>query len=37
MLTILAAAVGYLFGGLHGVAWAIVILYGLFFLMLMVG
>jgi uncharacterized membrane protein len=35
MLTIFAAAVGFLFGGLYGAAWAVVVLY-LFFVFIIV-
>jgi hypothetical protein len=37
MITIFAAAVGYLLGGLAGAAWAVVILYGLLFLIAIFG
>jgi hypothetical protein len=37
MITVFTAAVGFLLGGLAGAAWAVVILYGLFFLIAIFG
>jgi len=37
MITIFAAAVGFLLGGLYGAAWAIVLVYGVIFLLAIFG